>query len=120
MAKKTEGESQKTESGFQLDGSALELVANRFKALSEPTRLSLLARILDSEKTVTELVKVTGLSQPNVSKHLSLLSEAGVVSRRREGLHVHYIVADDSVTALIQSAHDALAKQLSAKSRLFK
>ena len=113
MAKKKTG-------GFKLDGSALELVAGRFKALSEPTRLSLLAQILDSEKTVTELVKATGLSQPNVSKHLTMLSEAGVVSRRREGLHVHYSVADESVTALIQSAYDAMAKQFAERSRLFK
>ena len=113
MAKKATG-------GFKLDGSALELVAGRFKALGEPTRLSLLAQILEGEKTVTDLVKTTGLSQPNVSKHLTMLSEAGVVSRRREGLHVHYSVADDSVTALIKSTYDAMAKQFAERSRLFK
>ena len=113
MAKKATG-------GFQLDGSALELVAGRFKSMGEPTRLFLLAQILEGEKTVTELVKATGLSQPNVSKHLTMLSEAGVVRRRREGLHVHYTVADDSVTALIKSAYDAMAKQFAARSRLFK
>ena len=111
---------KKAAGGFKLDGSALELVANRFKALSEPTRLNILSHILDGEKTVNELVKLTGLGQPNVSKHLSLLSEAGVVSKRREGLHIYYRVADDSVAALIESCYDALANQYAQRSRLFK
>jgi DNA-binding transcriptional ArsR family regulator len=111
---------KKTAGGFQLSGEALEMVAGRFRALSEPSRLNILSHILDGEKTVNELVELTGMGQPNVSKHLSLLSEPGVVSRRREGLRVHYSVADDSVTALIKSAYDALSKQFSQKSRLFK
>ena len=111
---------KKTAGGFKLDGSALELVADRFKALSEPSRLKILSHILDGEKTVNELVKLTGLGQPNVSKHLGMLSEPGIVSKRREGLRAYYTVADASVTELIQSAYDALANQFAQRSRLFK
>ena len=111
---------KKAAGGFKLSGEAMHLVAGRFKALSEPTRLNILSFILNGEKTVNELVAATKLGQPNVSKHLSLLSEAGVGSKRREGLHIYYRVADDSVAALIEFAYDALAKQFAEKSRLFK
>ena len=111
---------KKAAGGFKLSGEALEMVAGRFKALSEPTRLKILSHILEGEKTVNELVKLAKLGQPNVSKHLSLLNEAGVTAKRREGLHIYYRVADNSVTALIEAAYDALAKQFAQRSRLFK
>ena len=106
--------------GLKFSGEALEMVAGRFKALSEPTRLKILGHLFEDEKTVNELVKLTKLGQPNVSKHLSLLFEAGVVGKRREGLHIFYKIADDSVIALIKDTYDALARQFSERSRLFR
>ena len=111
---------KKATSGFQMKGEALVMVASRLKALSEPARLNILSHILDGEKTVNELVKLTGLGQPNVSKHLSLLYEAGVTSKRRDGLHIHYTVADASIVGLIQSTYKSLAKQYAKKQKLFR
>ena len=105
---------------FKLSGDALDMVAGRFKALSEPARLKILSHLFDEEKTVNELVKLTKLGQPNVSKHLSLMNEAGVVARRREGLHMFYTIADDSIAALCEAAYKALATQFAERSKLFR
>lgn len=76
------------------------LVAARFKALSEPARLDILAALMHGERTVGELIEATGLGQANISKHLQLLHALGFVSRRKEGLFVSYGLADKTVVKL--------------------
>lgn len=78
----------------------LALVAERFKALAEPARLQILNALRGGEMTVGELVDETELGQANVSKHLQLLHSLGFVSRRKEGLFVHYALVDKSVFQL--------------------
>lgn len=80
----------------------LALVAERFKALAEPARLQILNALRGGEMTVGELVDATELGQANVSKHLQLLYSLGFVSRRKEGLFVHYALADKSVFQLCE------------------
>lgn len=80
-----------------LNDQALELVANRFRLLSEPMRLKILHKLGEGEMTVTEIVERTGSSQGNVSKHLAALLDAAVVSRRKEGLNAYYRVSDASI-----------------------
>ena len=80
----------------------LELVAGRFRALAEPTRLTILHALSDGERTVTELVESTGLGQGNLSKHLQQLHTCGFVSRRRDGLFVYYALADKDVLQLCE------------------
>jgi DNA-binding transcriptional ArsR family regulator len=73
----------------------LHQVAECFRLLGEPARLRIINVLRQHrELTVTQLVELTGLSQANLSKHLQLLHAASFVSRRREGLHVWYAVAD--------------------------
>lgn len=79
------------------DPGLLELVAERFRALGEPTRLRILGALQNGERTVTELMEETELGQANVSKHLQLLHGLGFVDRRREGLYVYYRLADNCV-----------------------
>jgi ArsR family transcriptional regulator len=62
-----------------LSETALKKVAERFKALSEPIRLRLVYALMDGEKTVSRLVRETGALQANVSKHLGILLDAGVL-----------------------------------------
>lgn len=78
----------------------LAAVADRFKALGEPVRLSLLQALRKKEMSVGELVAATGLGQANVSKHLQQLLNCGYVTRRKEGTFVFYRLADDEVFAL--------------------
>ena len=73
-------------------------VAKYFSLLAEPTRLRILNAICKDERSVSRIVRETGATQPNVSRHLALLHQAGVVSRRRDGNAVYYKV-DDPVFA---------------------
>ena len=75
----------------------LELIAARFRAMSEPMRLKILHALIDGEMSVGQLVEKTGAGQANISKHLSKLLEAGMVSRRKAGLCVYYSIADQSI-----------------------
>lgn len=68
----------------------LEIIARRLKAMAEPSRLSLLHLLCESEMSVTRLVQRTGMSQASVSKHLRVLREEGLVDSRREGRTIHY------------------------------
>lgn len=80
----------------------IEAVARRFRLLGEPVRLELLNALHDGEMTVGELVDATGHQQANVSKHLGLLAEADVLTRRREGVYVYYTISDPTLAALCQ------------------
>lgn len=76
-------------------------LAARFRALSDPTRLQLLALLQDGEQTVTALVDRSGQGQANVSKHLQQLHGQGFVTRRKAGLYVHYGLTDRRVMRLL-------------------
>lgn len=78
----------------------MALVAARFKALAEPARLEILHALRHGELTVSELTEETALNQANISKHLQLLHVLGFVVRRKDGLFVHYSLADQTVLQL--------------------
>ena len=80
-----------------LNDEALELIAFRFRMLSEPMRLRILNVLGADEMTVSELVAATGANQANISKHLSALLNAGIVSRRKAGLTANYRVSDATI-----------------------
>ena len=94
---------------------ALELVAARFKLLAEPMRLRLLQALHDSELNVTQLVEASGATQANVSKHLGLLCDAGILRRRKDGLHVFYAIADRMVFDLCSLVCSRLQADLERK-----
>ncbi len=80
----------------------IELVARRFRTLAEPYRLRLLQALETGEMTVNELVYALDGNQSNVSKHLQLLHDGGLVSRRREGTSIVYGISDPMVFRLCQ------------------
>jgi DNA-binding transcriptional ArsR family regulator len=80
----------------------LAMVARRFRVLADPARLLILHQLQDGERTVGDIVEATGLPQGTVSKHLQQLHASRFVSRRRDGLFVHYALADDDVLRLCQ------------------
>ena len=94
-----------------LSREALQLIAQRFRALSDPTRLGLLQALFEGERTVHDLCATTGASQANASKHLALLLEQGLVSRRRDGLFVRYRIADPSLERLCRLVCGSLAER---------
>jgi DNA-binding transcriptional ArsR family regulator len=101
-----------------LPDDLVELIAVRFRALSEPTRIKLLDRLRDGEATVQELAGLIGTSEQNVSKHLRLLAATGIVTRRKAGNFAYYSVADDGVYALCQHVCGSLHRQAEELGRL--
>jgi DNA-binding transcriptional ArsR family regulator len=93
-----------------LPREALEIVAQRFRALGDATRLALLQALFAGDRTVQELCALTGTSQANTSKHLALLLERGLVTRQRDGLFVRYGIADASLERLCHLVCGALAE----------
>jgi len=70
------------------------LHAEMCKTISNPRRQAILDTIRDSEMTVSELIKKTGISQANLSQHLSILRSKGVVNTRRDGNNVYYSLSN--------------------------
>lgn len=85
----------------------VDVLAKYFRAFADPTRLTILRLVAESERSVGELVSATGQSQPKVSNHLACLRWCGFVATRREHRRVYYSIADPRVTELL-----ALAGQL--------
>jgi DNA-binding transcriptional ArsR family regulator len=101
-----------------LPNELVELIAERFKVLSEPTRVKLLDRLRDGEATVVELTGLVGTTEQNVSKHLGVLLRAGVVGRRKEGNFSYYSIADEGVFALCEDVCGGLQRRLEALHRI--
>lgn len=93
-------------------------VARYFSLLSEPTRLRILHAICQAEQSVSAIVVATGATQTNVSRHLALLHQAGVVSRRRDGNTVYYGVADPEFVSICRSVCVQIAGRIDAHAPL--
>jgi DNA-binding transcriptional ArsR family regulator len=90
----------------------IELVARRFRVLGEPMRIKLLDRLRESDATVGELQAALGASQQNVSKHLAILHDAGMVARTKQGNHTRYAISDPSVFELCDQVCGGVRRQL--------
>ncbi len=100
-----------------LTAESLEMIAGRFKVLSEPFRLRLLAVLQAGEKNVSELVQATQATQANVSRHLHTLTQAGILCRRKEGLNVYYAIADPTIFELCNHVCGSLQSRLDEQRR---
>ena len=96
-----------------LPDPVVELIARRFRVIGEPMRIKILDRLRGGEATVAELTQSLGTSQQNVSKHLGVLYEAGILERRKQGTHTIYVIADESVLALCEEVCGGLRRQFS-------
>jgi DNA-binding transcriptional ArsR family regulator len=90
---------------------ALEILARRFRALGDTTRLALLQALFEQEHTVQELCALTDTTQANASKHLALLFEQGLVARRRDGLFTRYRIADPTLEQLCRLVCGSLGER---------
>jgi ArsR family transcriptional regulator len=99
--------------------AALELIAARFKVLAEPLRLRMLIALSDGELSVTEIAEAVEASQPNISKHLKMLQDAGLVKRRQEGNTVYCSVADETVFELCDVVCSSLRERLAMQVGVF-
>jgi DNA-binding transcriptional ArsR family regulator len=90
----------------------IELIAQRFRVIGEPMRIKLLDALRNGDATVNELVDRLGASQQNVSKHLGILHQAGIVSRSKQGTFVRYGIADPTVFDLCEQVCGGLRQQV--------
>ena len=104
---------------MNLAPKAIELVAERFRILSEPTRLTILNLLLDEDRTVSELTAKVGSSQPNVSKHLKILLDDGIIARRQQGNNVYYSIIDKTIFDLCEMVCGSLEERYRAKAEIF-
>jgi DNA-binding transcriptional ArsR family regulator len=89
----------------------LDAIAGKFRLLGDATRLAILRALMEGEKSVGRVVEETGRGQANVSKHLKLLADGGLVARRKEGLQVFYRVSDPVVDQLCRLVCDTMAQE---------
>jgi DNA-binding transcriptional ArsR family regulator len=95
-----------------------ELIARRFRVLADPLRVRMLDLLRDGELSVNAIAEQLGAGQQNVSKHLNVLADAGMVQRRKDGNHVYYGIADEGVFALCEQVCGSLQAQLSTLAAL--
>ena len=91
-----------------LSEAQLEQVALRFRLLGEPMRLRILQAVCHQPRTVNEIVEAVAATQANVSKHLTLLAGAGILTRRKEGQSVYYGMKDQLAMKLCSLVHKHL------------
>ena len=90
----------------------VEVIAQRFRVLAEPMRIKLLDRLRDGDATVGELQAALGGSQQNISKHLGILHNAGMVTRTKDGNHARYAIADQCVFELCEQVCGSVRRQV--------
>lgn len=95
-----------------------DLIARRFRAISEPMRVRLLDRLRDGERSVGELAGEVGASQQNVSKHLGVLADVGILARRKDGNRVLYRIVDHGVLGLCEQVCGSVSSQLASLAAL--
>ncbi len=101
-----------------LPEALVELIAQRFRVIGEPMRIRLLDVLRDGSLTVNELTEALGATQQNVSKHVGVLSQAGIVGREKDGNRVRCFIADQSVFELCELVCGGLRQQVSELDQL--
>jgi ArsR family transcriptional regulator len=101
-----------------LPADLAELIARRFHVLSDPLRVRVLDLLRDGELSVGEIAGRLEAGQQNVSKHLNLLTEAGMLRRRKDGTRAYYGIADDGVFELCEQVCGSLQARLSTLAAL--
>lgn len=90
----------------------IELIAQRFRLLGEATRIKLLDAMRVGHATATELQEATGASQQNVSKHLGMLVDSGMVHRVKEGNRAYFSIADETLFDLCEQVCGSMRRQV--------
>lgn len=88
----------------------LPLKAKLFRGFADPSRLAVLEALRNGPRCVSEVVKLTGLSQPNASAHLACLEDCGLVKKERRGRFVYYQIAHKNVTVVLEQAEEILTE----------
>lgn len=96
----------------------VELIAQRFRVIGEPMRIRLLDALRDGPLTINELTEALGASQQNVSKHIGVLAQAGIVAREKDGNRVRCSIADQTIFELCELVCGGLRQQVAELDQL--
>jgi len=102
------------------DKNILQLESDFLKTLAQPTRLKILYFLKDGEKCACKIIPEMKEEQSNVSRHLALLREQGVVKARKEGVSVYYKIKDMRVFTLLLLVDEIVKAQIKEKAKLMK
>lgn len=103
---------------FDYSDDFLERVADLFNAFSQPTRLKIIRELHDEPKTVSELHDAVGGSQANISRHLKLLKDEGIVADHKHGNFTSYEIAREEVRMICEYVCDYLEEQIRQETNL--
>jgi ArsR family transcriptional regulator, virulence genes transcriptional regulator len=102
------------------DMSIFELQAEISKTLSHPLRIAIIHTLKGGEKTVNDLTKTLGVSQSNISQHLSIMRQRQILKTRKEGSSVFYRVASPKISQACDMVRDVLIEQLNQRQEMAK
>jgi len=96
------------------DRHLYELHASICQTLAHPRRLEVIDRLRAGEMTVTDLAEALQISQPNMSQHLALMKQKGILTARRDGLNVYYRLASPKIVKACELMREVLVDHLEA------
>ena len=95
-----------------VDRQLYKLHAGICHTLANPKRLEIIDKLRDQELSVTELAEALGISQANLSQHLSLMRQRGIVTTRREGLNIFYRLSNPKIIKACDLMRQVLLENL--------
>jgi ArsR family transcriptional regulator len=95
-----------------MEDKQLELAAEVLRALGHPLRLKIVEFLRAGERCVCEIIPAVGAEQSVVSKHLSVLRQAGILEARKEGLRVIYRIRDPAVFTVCDLSQELVSRRL--------
>lgn len=98
-------------SGEDAEEELYRLQAEFCKGMAHPKRILILNVLKDGEKSVSELAKITGIPQSNLSQHLGFMRQIGILQTRRQGLNVCYSIADYRITEACELVRKAIGER---------
>ncbi len=104
---------------MQLSDQALDMIATRFRSLGEPMRVKILRLLEAGEMSVGQLVGRLQSSQANISKHLKVLVNAGILSRRVQATSAYYSISDPVILKVCDTICSGLEERLKAQAEGF-
>ncbi|MDA4134374.1 MAG: metalloregulator ArsR/SmtB family transcription factor [Thaumarchaeota archaeon] len=105
----------------QVDDAEAELFhiqAEFCRGLAHPKRMQIISTLKAGEMSVSELAQVTGIKQANLSQHLTILRQLGILSKRRDGLNIFYSISDERITQACELVRTTIRQRLHRTNRI--
>ena len=102
----------------KIDMTIYNLQAETSKILANPIRLAILHSLRDGEKGVNELTDILGISQSNLSQHLALMRQGGILKTRKQGTCIFYSVTNPKINLACDTVREVLLEQLKQRQEL--